>query len=356
MRVGFVGGHLREHVVERFFAAFITGLDPAAFERWVWSASDAGDARTEAIAAGVEHFAHGESTLEKLAADIRAAELDVLVYLDVGLDARTGALAALRLAPIQAACCGHPVTTGLDSIDQFLSGKLLEPPGAQVQYREKLVRLPQLGSSPRAPSASGDGDWADALRLEGKPLLMCLQNLAKLPPSFDDVLAAILARSGARLVLFDRGGGTSARWRKRVDRALSTQGVSVDMLRIEPLRAYGDFLAGIARADLVLDSPGFSGGATSLDALAMGAAVLCFEGASARARQTSAMLRMVEVPELIAGSAADYVERAVALLAEPQRVAVLRSNIRERANRLFETAPVVEAFADFLRSCRKRLT
>jgi protein O-GlcNAc transferase len=352
MRVGFVGSHLREHVVERFFAAFITGLDPAAFERWVWSASDAGDARTEAIAASVEHFARGESTLEKLAADIRAADLDVLVYLDAGLDARTGALAALRLAPIQVACCGHPVTTGLDSIDHFLSGKLLEPPGAQAQYREKLARLPQLGSSPRAPAAPGDGRWADALRLEGKPLLMCLQNLAKLPPSFDDVLATILARSGARLVLFDRGGGTSARWRKRVDRALSAHGVSPDMLRIEPLHGYGDFLAGIARADLILDSPGFSGGATSLDALAMGAAVLCFEGASARARQTSAMLRIVEVPELIAGSAADYVERAVALLAEPHRIAALRVNIRERANRLFETAPVLEAFADFLRSCR----
>jgi protein O-GlcNAc transferase len=183
-------------------------------------------------------------------------------------------------------------------------------------------------------------------------LLMCLQNLGKLPPSFDAVIAAILARSSARLVLFDRGSGTSARWRKRIDRALVAHGVAQDMLRVEPLRDYPDFLAGIARADLILDSPGFSGGATSLDALGMGAAVLCFEGASARARQTSAMLRMIEVPELIASSTADYVERTVALLAEPHRIEELRASIRKRANRLFEAAPVVEAFADFLRSCR----
>jgi protein O-GlcNAc transferase len=272
----------------------------------------------------------------------------------VGLDASTGALAALRLAPIQAACCGHPVTTGLDSIDHFLSGKLLEPPGAQVQYREKLVRLAGLGSAPRAPAAPGAGDWADALRIDGKPLLMCLQNLAKLPPSFDAVIAAILARSSARLVLFDRGDGASTRWRKRIDRALVAHGVAQDMLRFEPLRDYPDFLAGIARADLILDSPGFSGGATSLDALAMGAVVLCFEGGSARARQTSAMMRVIEVPELIASSAADYVERAAALLAEPRRLETLRSTLRERADRLFDGAACVETFAAFLRSCEGR--
>ena len=278
----------------------------------------------------------------------------MLVYLDVGLDASTGALAALRLAPIQAACCGHPVTTGLDSIDHFLSGKLLEPPGAQVQYREKLVRLAGLGSAPRAPAAPGAGDWADALRIDGKPLLVCLQNLAKLPPSFDAVIAAILARSSARLVLFDRGGGASARWRKRIDRALVAHGVAQDMLRVEPLRDYPDFLAGIARADLILDSPGFSGGATSLDALGMGAAVLCFEGASARARQTSAMLRMIDLPELIAVDSDGYVERAAALLEEPGRLEAVRATIRDRAHRLFDGAASLEAFAEFLRSCKAR--
>ena len=53
-------------------------------------------------------------------------------------------LAALWLAPIQCASWGHPDTTGLPTIDYFLSGELMEPPDADEHYTERLVRLPNL--------------------------------------------------------------------------------------------------------------------------------------------------------------------------------------------------------------------
>ncbi len=348
LRVGFVSSYLRRHVVARFFADLITGLPGAQFERWAWLTADASDPWTGAIAAGVEHFEILDDPLPRIAQRIRDANLDVLVYPDIGLDPQQHALAALRLAPVQAALYGHPVTSGLDSVDYFVSGELLELPGSDAQYRETLVRLPGLGARPRAPIAPGDGRWAHALRAGKRPLLVCAQSLSKVPPAFDATLAEILSGSAARVVFFDRGAALTRKFLDRLKPALRERGVDESAVHVEAVHPYADFLAGLAGADLILDTPGFSGGGTSLDALGLGAPVLAFEGDSTRSRQTSAMLRLIELPELIASDGPDYARRALALLADRDRVAALRKRILERSLLLFNDPRPLTAFAAFL--------
>ena len=73
------------------------------------------------------------------------AQLDALIYPEIGMDALTTQLASLRLAPVQAATWGHPETTGLPTIDLYLSADGLEPADADGNYSERLVRLPNLG-------------------------------------------------------------------------------------------------------------------------------------------------------------------------------------------------------------------
>ena len=80
---------------------------------------------------------------------------DVIIYPEIGMSRLTVKLAALRLAPVQAAWFGHPVTTGLPTIDYFLPSGVMEPEGGEDNYTEKLVRLPGLSFpySTFAPSA-----------------------------------------------------------------------------------------------------------------------------------------------------------------------------------------------------------
>jgi predicted O-linked N-acetylglucosamine transferase (SPINDLY family) len=349
IRVGFVSSHLRNHVVERYFGRFLLELDPEAFERFAWSTSGASDERTRAIESGVDHFHGGEREVGEIAAEIREARLDVLVHLDVGLDPRSGVLAALRLAPVQAALPGHPVSTGLDSIDFFLSGDALEPPGAEGDYRERLVRLPGLGCAPRPAPSGGDGAWARALVQDGRPLFFCLQNLAKLTPAFDDVLARIAAGSGGRIVFFNRGQRSSERFARRIAPALARHGAPPSSLHIEPVHPHADFAAGLAHATLVLDTPNFSGGATSLDALGAGAAVLALEGRTARARQTAAMLRLAGCPEWVARDTDEYAASAIAL-AGGEGLASARSRIAAASAGFFDGRAAIAAFAEFLAS------
>ena len=350
LRVGFASSYLREHVVARYFGGLVTGLPADSFERFAWFTGERLDDRARAIAAGVEHFSHATGSLQELARAIHGARLDVLVHLDIGLDPRGLALAALRPAPVQVALPGHPASSGLDTIDVFASAVALESARSQADYSEALECLPGLGSVPWPPPAVGERGWMRALRRGDAPLLACPQNPMKLGPAFDDVLAEVLARSGARLVLFDRGAGLASRVRERLNRALARRGVAPEALHFERVRPYAEYLGGIAEADLVLDTPVFSGGGTSLDALGVGAAVLAFEGATARARQTSGMLRLIGAEELIARDGAEYVEIALALLADRERLRALRETIAAGAPVLFGDNAPIAAFARLLRT------
>lgn len=344
MRIGFVGPHLHEHSVARFFASWITDLDRTRFESHVWHCGSVADAWTAEIAAASDHFEHASTSLGER---IRAARLDALIFLDIGLDPRMQVLAAMRLAPRQYATFGHPVTSGLSTLDGFLSAELLEDEGSENQYSEPLVRLPGLGIRMRRRAQAGDAAWLRGLAGD-RPALLCLQNLIKLQPAFDAVLARIVRDTGAILVLFEFSAGQSRRFGLRLRRAFSAAGVDFEAMRIVRALPYPDFLAGIAAATLVLDTPGFSGGATSLDAISVGTPIVAFAGESARARQTSAMLKLVGAPELIAHDADEYVRIAVALCRDEARRAGLRQRLSANAGVLYESHEGVRGLERFL--------
>ena len=348
LRVGVVSSHLMRHTVSRYFRELICGLDPARFDVRVWYGGETRDASTQQIAQRVAAFEQVHDDALALAAKIRAAELDVLIYPETGMDPRHHVLGALRLAPVQCVQYGHPATSGLANIDYFISGSVLEPPDAQRHYREKLVQLPGLGACPQAPPSAGDGAWLDAYT-QGAPLAMCLQNHLKLAPAFDVVLADIAARSGARIGFFARNSGVANLFRVRIERAFREQGLDpARALVFLPAQEYASYLGAVARATLILDSPGFSGGATSLDAFGVGAPVLAWQGAMARGRQTAGMLAMMDVDGLVATSASEYADKAVALLADAAGRDALRAQIGQRNRILFEHAAVTQGFMDFL--------
>ena len=85
----------------------------------------------------------------------RSADLDVLIYPEIGMDPLTVKLASMRLARVQAATWGHPETTGLPTIDHYLSAEALEPP----EFRRALHRVPDgFAESRRVLRACAPGD------------------------------------------------------------------------------------------------------------------------------------------------------------------------------------------------------
>src|SRR4029078_13318090 len=75
---------------------------------------------------------------------IAPQQLDILHYPDLGMSPFTFTLAHSRLAPVQTVTWGHPDTTGLPTIDYFISCREGETEEADSHYTEKLVRLSRL--------------------------------------------------------------------------------------------------------------------------------------------------------------------------------------------------------------------
>lgn len=351
VRVGIVSSHLMQHTVSRYFTRLIEGLDRERFDVHIWHGGGE-DASTRRIAASVSTFMQTREDALALAHRVRQAQLDVLVYPEIGMDPKHQALAALRLAPIQCALYGHPATSGAPNIDYFLSGAALEPANADTHYREKLLRLPGLGTQPLPPPVPGNSDWFDT-HAAGTPLLLCLQNFIKLVPEFDRALARIAAESGARIGFFTRNPPLMRIFRTRIEAAFAAQGLEPSKhLVFLPVQTHADYLAGIASTSLVLDSPWFSGGGTSLDAFSVGTPVLAWEGALARGRQTSGMLRMLSIEELIATREDEYIAKAVQLIGDEAYRSDLRKRIVASKPCLYDDVAAVDAFVRFLETAK----
>ena len=60
------------------------------------------------------------------------------------MNSETYMLACCRLAPIQMNTWGHSETSGIDTLDYFMSSRYYETETAQDNYTEKLIRLDSL--------------------------------------------------------------------------------------------------------------------------------------------------------------------------------------------------------------------
>jgi CRISPR-associated protein Csy1 len=167
----------------------------------------------------------------------------------------------------------------------------------------------------------------------------------------DALFAELLAADpGATLVFFQAmTRGVTERFGARVQRALGERGVPPRrQLKFLP-RLPGDaFRRVLATADVVLDTVRWSGGNTSLDAIAAGVPLVAMEGRFMRGRQTAAMLRMLGLDELIADGAEGYVALARALAHDRARNAHLREAMAQRRPTLFGQGACTTAFADAL--------
>ncbi len=349
-RIGFFGTHFWLHTVTRLFGPLIEGLADRGFALEVFSLEPPRDGwreRLEAVAT-LHCGPMGGPEWRQL---IASRELDVLVYLEIGMHPMSAGLAALRLAPVQAALWGHPVSSGLPTLDYQLAPDAMEPQDAQAHYCEKLVRLPGLGHGLRAD----DLPAAEPASLQQPPglaiALLCAQTVYKLMPEQDVLFARILAGlPDACLHLLADDREAVRDWlRARMAPVLRAHGVDPDQrLRIHGFLPLPQFF-GLANAcQLNLDSTGWSGGMSALDLLGQGLPTLTLEGPTMRTRQTAALLKRLELPELIAEDDDDYVARAIALARDPARLAGIRQVLRARRQRLFGEPATLDALARFL--------
>ena len=147
IRVGIVSGFFCDHTLFKLFLeGWLSQLDRSRFEVIGFHTGSVMDGQTARCADWCDRFVHGLPSAAAWREAIAATKPHVLLYPEVGMDPVAGRLAAMRLAPVQCVAWGQPETTGMPTIDYFLSSALMEPPEGDGFYTESLVRLPDLGA------------------------------------------------------------------------------------------------------------------------------------------------------------------------------------------------------------------
>ena len=353
IRVGIVSGHFYSHPVwDAIVKGWMQELDHERFTLHCSYLGSKQDTETQIAISRAAHFEQGNRELRQWVDTILDQRLDVLVYPEIGMDPLTLKLASLRLAPAQVTTWGHPETTGLETIDHYLSAVELEPPDAHKNYTENLVLLPHLGCwFERSGVHAADPNLANSNIDTGYPLLLCPGTPFKYSPTHDWVLTEIARRLGrCRFVFFTHSvRNMSEKLRRRLEVVFSRAGLRFsDFVTFIPWQSRPAFHGWLKRADVVLDTIGFSGFNTAMQAMECAAPIVAKEGRFMRGRLASGILRRMGITELVAQSEEDYVKLVVRLAQDAQYGAHMRERIQTSRSILFEDAAPIRAMEAFL--------
>lgn len=353
IRIGIVSRYFYEHSVwNAIVKGWFQQLDRGRLALQAFCLGPEEDSETLYARSRAARFEQGAGGLRQWLEAIRDAQPDVLLYPEVGMDPLTVKLASMRLAPVQMTTWGHPETSGLPTMDYYLSGENFEPAGAQGNYTERLIALPHLSSFVQPAKIEAVPPGLDKCGVDARaPLLLCPGTPFKYAPQHDAIFPEIARRLGRCRFIFFRyaQGELSEKLRRRLTAAFARNGLHFDdFVTFIPWLSKGEFYGLLQRADVYLDTIGFSGFNTALQAVECGLPIVTREGRFLRGRLASGILKCMGLSDLVAASEDDYVQLAVSLAQDAAYREVVRSRISASRHVLFQDLAPIRALETFL--------
>ncbi len=338
LRIGYVSAHFRQHAVSFFSEPMIAAHDHQRFEIHCYSDVGTPDATTARFRGYADVWRDtADWSDEELAQAIRADRIDILVDLAGHIGGNRLLAFARRPAPIQVTYLGYQATTGMSALDYRLTDAHADPPGpADLNYRERLVRLPRAFFCYAAPSDAPQVNELPALSA-GRFTFGSFNQPIKIRPLAWQVWARILDEvPDARLLVLAHGGGA---FERNAHVILAEAGVDPNRLRVVDQRSHVEFLRLHHTVDLMLDTFPFNGHTTVCDALWMGVPSIMLAGDTYASRFGTSVLRNLGLDEFVADSLDAYVRAAVSLAGQRERLAELRAGMRVR----MQNSPLLDA-------------
>jgi len=347
IRVGFISHHFKNHSVARDRCGIIANLDRNKFHvttifleppvdtlgKFIWNHSDS------------QLLLHGraERSIASWRTAIEKLELDVLVYCDIGMSLDTYFLAFSRLASVQCNTWGHSDTSGIDTIDWYISSELYEiDDECRNHYTERLLLTKSLctyyiNHTVKLTQHHSIKDIGEKYWLNNREnnIYFSLQTVNKFHPFMDEVYRRILESDSRAIVVLSF---VPPPVRKEFYRRISGRiGPNISRLVVIPEQlSVNDFLALIRFSKLILDSHPFGGCNSCFEAFSLGKCVVTFPSAFISGRFTYGMYKKMGIDELITTSTDEYVGKALEIAHNDPKREALEQKILERSHLLFE--------------------
>jgi predicted O-linked N-acetylglucosamine transferase (SPINDLY family)/predicted O-methyltransferase YrrM len=334
IRIGYVSHYLHSYSGTLWLTGWLRYCDHENFEIYCYYTGNEPDPVTQQFQKYSDVFHHIPHNLSAACEQIISDKLHILVFPEIGMNPQTMQMAGLRLAPVQCVAWGHPVTTGLPTIDYFLSSELMEAENAQEHYSEKLILLPNIGVSYPKPHIPPVVKTCSDFQLSDDAVIyLSCQAPFKYLPQYDFIFAEIARRVPQAKFVFLRGILLHERL-KRAFAAIELDYEDYCVFLSIPERL--DYLMINLLSDVYLDTFTWSGGNTTLEAIACNLPIVTCSGEFMRGRHSDSFLKMLGVTDTIAKNEAEYIEIAVKLGLDPVWRHEISERISQRHDRLFD--------------------
>jgi predicted O-linked N-acetylglucosamine transferase (SPINDLY family) len=332
IRVGFLSADLCHHPVAHFIEPIFRGYDRECFEVVAYGDQRKSDEFSARFAKQVDLWRETSSYDDRaLAKLIHEDRVDILFELAGHTAYNRLGVFALKPAPVQVSYLGYPGTTGLPTIDFRITDAFADPLGATEHlHTEKLIRVPECAWCFEPDASAPEVEPLPALK-NGYVTFGCFNNMAKLNPSLFETWAEILLRvPGSHLRLKARTL-TDDGVRKELKSYFTERGIEEDRLDFfGHTKKIADHLNHYHSVDIALDSFPYHGTTTTCEAMWMGCPVVTRSGKTHVSRVGVSLLSAVGLQEFITDTREAYIEKAVALAAQTDRLQELRSGMRDR--------------------------
>jgi len=339
IRVGYLSGDLRNHVMGKMMWSALHGHDRARFELFFYTLSPVSDEWTERYRGLGDHFeVIAELPERDAAARIAGDELDILVDLSTNTRGSKPGILGLKPARVQITHIASAGPVGRSTIDFKLTDDYADLPeqqpfqletclamsGCVYPYRHIAPATEHPFSRERldiAREAVVIGAFVNPLKLSRRCLALWREVLERIPN-------ALLAISPMSIEL-----------RGVYRRLLAAAGISDGRVRVLPQgRDDAENQARYHVIDFVLDTMPYGGVNGTLEALDMNVPVVTLVGRRHGERSTYSILANLGVMQTVAASGSEYVAIAVRLATDPTFKAEVKAAIRAG----LERSPLVD--------------
>lgn len=328
LRIGYLSPDLRQHVVGKLFLPMLAHHDRSRVFVACYHVEPRSDELSGLIAQNADLWRHLSGVSDdEIAAQIRADRIDILVDLSGHTAYAKPLVFARRPAPVQVSWLGYFNTTGLATMDWFVTDAHSSGPGQEALFSERLYRLPHTRMCYEPYPHMGAVSEPPVNRV-GHITFGCLNNIAKINRDVLGVWSRALAAVPASRLLIQSSALNDKPNRERFVAACVEQGISIGRLEARAALPLDQFSRTYAEIDIALDPFPFCGGVTSFDALWMGVPVVTLEHDELAGRQTLTMLSNLGLEDLIAHDADEYVSIVASLANDRKRLEGLRRELR----------------------------
>jgi predicted O-linked N-acetylglucosamine transferase (SPINDLY family) len=330
IRLGYFSADFHDHAVAILSVELFELHDRARFEVFGFShGRSPDDAMRRRLRRGFDRFIEVADKSDRAIAAI-ARDLEIDIAIDLGGHTGQSCLGVLahNPAPVSVHFLGYPGTLGASFVDYLIADPIVVPSEQRQFYTERIAYLPDTCQVNDRQRVIADRTFTRAeLGLPAGGFVYCCFNGSyKIEPTVFDVWMRLLRRvEGSVLWLVADNDAVPANLRREA----VVRGVSGDRVVFAPRIPLADHMARHRAADLFLDTFYFNAHTTASAALWAGLPVLTCRGETYASRIGASVLTAIGLPELVAGSSAEYEALAFDLATQPKKLGTIRRKLEE---------------------------